>query len=52
MTGVAGTGLLAALLFEPVAAGPGEPDGDWIGSGPERHAGQLQFAAVPAVTVR
>ena len=37
-TGVAGTGLLAAVLFDAVGGGPGESDGHRRGDGAARYA--------------
>jgi hypothetical protein len=51
MTGVAGTGLLAGLLFEPVAAGPANLTVTGSASGPNSTPVSLQFAAVAAVRV-
>jgi len=51
-TGVAGTGLLAALLFETVGPGPANLTVNGSASAPGGAPVMLQFAAVPAVTVR
>jgi general secretion pathway protein D len=51
VTGVAGTGLLAGLLFEPVAAGPANLTVTGSASGPNGGAVSLQFSGVPAVRV-
>jgi general secretion pathway protein D len=51
MIGVAGTGLLAGLLFEPVAAGPANLAVTGSASGPNGSPVSLQFAAVAAVRV-
>ena len=51
-TGVAGTGLLAALLFETVAPGPANLTVNGSASGPGGAPVSLQFAPIPAVTVR
>jgi len=52
MTGVAGTGLLAALLFEPVAAGQANLTVTATATAPGGAPVPLQFAPVPPVTVR
>jgi len=52
ITGVAGTGLLAGLLFEPVAAGAANLNVTGSASGPNGNAVTLQFSAVPAVRVQ
>jgi len=52
VTGVAGTGLIAALLFETVGAGQANLSVTGSASGPGGAPVALQFAAVPAVTVR
>src|SRR5688572_7818357 len=52
MTGVAGTGLLAALLFETVGPGTTSITVNGSASGPGGTPVALQFAAVPTVTVR
>ena len=49
LTGVAGTGLLAGLLFEPVAAGPANLAVTGSASGPNGSPVSLQFASVAAV---
>jgi general secretion pathway protein D len=51
VTGVAGTGLLAGLLFEPVASGPANLAVTGSASGPNGAPVSLQFAAVAAVRV-
>jgi type II secretory pathway component GspD/PulD (secretin) len=51
-TGVAGTGLIAALLFETVGPGPANLAVNGSASGPGGIPVALQFASVPAVTVR
>ena len=51
-TGVAGTGLLAALLFETVGPGDANLRVNGSASGPGGTPVALQFAAVPTVTVR
>jgi type II secretory pathway component GspD/PulD (secretin) len=51
VTGVAGTGLLAGLLFEPVAAGPANLSVTGSASGPNGSPVSLQFSAVPVVRV-
>ena len=52
MTGVAGTGLIAALLFEPVAAGQANLTITATATSPGGAPVPLQFAPVPPVTVR
>jgi hypothetical protein len=52
VTGVAGTGLLAALLFETVGPGPANLAVTGSASGPTGTPVTLQFAPIPAVTVR
>jgi len=52
LTGVAGTGLLAALVFEAVAAGPANLMVTGSASGPNGTPVSLQFGPVPNVTVR
>lgn len=52
MTGVAGTGLLAALLFEPVAPGQANLTVSATATAPSGMPVPLQFAPVPPVTVR
>jgi type II secretory pathway component GspD/PulD (secretin) len=52
MTGVAGTGLLAALLFEPVAAGSANLNITATATSPGGSPVPLQFAPIPPVTVR
>ena len=51
-TGVAGTGLLAALLFEAVGPGAGNLSVTGTASGPTGMPVPLQFAPVSAVTVK
>jgi type II secretory pathway component GspD/PulD (secretin) len=51
-TGVAGTGLLAAVLFDAVGGGPANLSVTGAGTGPRGTGVPLQFAPVPAVTVR
>ena len=50
-TGVAGTGLLAGLLFEPVAAGPANLAVTGSATGANGAPAVLQFGAAPAVRV-
>ena len=52
MTGVAGTGLLAALVFEPVTAGQANLTVTATATAPGGAPVPLQFAPVPPVTVR
>jgi hypothetical protein len=52
VTGVAGTGLLAALLFDAVAAGPANLSVTASATAPGGAPVPLQFAPVPTVTVR
>jgi general secretion pathway protein D len=52
LTGVAGTGLLAALVFEAVAAGPANLAVTGSASGPNGAPVSLQFGPIPNVTVR
>lgn len=52
VTGVAGTGLLAALLFETVGPGPANLTVSGSASGPSGSPVLLQFAPIPGVTVR
>jgi general secretion pathway protein D len=52
VTGVAGTGLLAALLFETVGPGPANLTVNGSASGPGGSPVLLQFAPIPGVTVR
>jgi type II secretory pathway component GspD/PulD (secretin) len=52
MTGVAGTGLLAALLFEPVAPGQANLTVSATATAPSGMPVPLQFAPIPPVTVR
>jgi type II secretory pathway component GspD/PulD (secretin) len=51
-TGVAGTGLLAALMFEPVTAGPANLTVTATAAVPGGAPVPLQFAPIPPVTVR
>ena len=51
-TGVAGTGLLAALLFETVGQGPADLAISGSASTPGGAPVMLQFAPVPMITVR
>jgi general secretion pathway protein D len=52
VTGVAGTGLLAALLFETVGPGPANLSVAGSASGPGGAAVSLQFSPIPPVSVR
>ena len=52
LTGVAGTGLLAALVFETIAPGPANLMVTGSASGPNGTPVTLQFGPVPNVTVR
>ena len=52
LTGVAGTGLLAALVFDTVAPGPANLNVTGSASGPTGTPVSLQFGPVPNVTVR
>ena len=52
ITGVAGTGLVAALLFDAIAAGPANLSVTATASSPGGGPVPLQFAPVPPVTVR
>ena len=52
LTGVAGTGLLAALVFDTVAPGPANLNVTGSASGPNGTPVALQFGPVPNVTVR
>jgi len=52
VTGVAGTGLLAALLFETVGPGQANLTVNGSASGPGGTPVTLQFAPIPAVTVK
>jgi general secretion pathway protein D len=52
MTGVAGTGLLAALVFEPITAGQANLAVTATATAPGGAPVPLQFAPVPPVTVR
>jgi type II secretory pathway component GspD/PulD (secretin) len=52
VTGVAGTGMLAALLFDAIGPGPAGFSLTGTASGPAGAQVNLQFAPVPAVTVR
>lgn len=51
-TGVAGTGLLAAILFDAVGGGAANLTVTGSGTGPRGTPVQLTFGQVPAVTVR
>jgi general secretion pathway protein D len=51
-TGVAGTGLLAALMFEPVAPGAANLNVTATATAPGGSPVPLQFAPIPPVTVR
>jgi hypothetical protein len=51
-TGVAGTGLLAAVLFDAVGGGPANLTVTGAATGPRGAPVPLQFGAPPAVTVR
>jgi hypothetical protein len=51
-TGVAGTGLLAALLFDTIGPGAAGVTVTGTGSGPGGAPLSLQFAPVSPVTVR
>ena len=51
-TGVAGTGLLAAVLFDAVGGGPANITITGTATAPGGGAASLQVAPVPAVTVR
>jgi hypothetical protein len=51
-TGVAGTGLLAAVLFDSVAAGAGNLSITGTATAPDGTPASLQITPVPAVTVR
>jgi hypothetical protein len=52
VTGVAGTGMLAALLLEAIGPGPANLAVTGTATAPGGAPVQLQFAPVPAVTVR
>jgi hypothetical protein len=52
VTGVAGTGLLAALLFDAIASGPSNLSLTASATAPGGAPVPLQFAPVPTVTVR
>jgi general secretion pathway protein D len=52
VTGVAGTGMLAALLFDAIGPGPANFQLTGTASGPAGAQVTLQFPPVPAVTVR
>jgi len=52
LTGVAGTGLLAALVFDTIAPGPANLNVTGSASGPTGTPVSLQFGPVPNVTVR
>ena len=51
-TGVAGTGLLSAILFDAVGGGPANMTVTGTGSGPSGAPVPLIFGATPGVTVR
>ena len=51
-TGVAGSGVLAAVLFDAVGAGPANLTVTGTGAGPAGAPRPLQFAPVPVVGVR
>jgi len=51
-TGVAGTGLLSALLFDTVGPGPANLSVTGTGSAPGGGSLALQFAPTPTVTVK
>jgi type II secretory pathway component GspD/PulD (secretin) len=51
-TGVAGTGLLAAILFDAVGGGPASFTVTGTAAGPRGTPVTLQFSQTPAVTVR
>jgi hypothetical protein len=51
-TGVAGTGLLAALLFDAIGAGPANLTVTAMATGPGGRPVALQFASIPPVTVK
>ena len=51
-TGVAGTGLLSAVLFDAVGGGPANLAVTGAGTGPRGAPIPLVFAPVPTVTVR
>ena len=51
-TGVSGTGLLAAILFDAVGGGPANLTVTGAGTGPRGTPVSLVFAPVPMVTVR
>lgn len=51
-TGVAGTGLLGAILFDAVGGGPANLTVTGSASGPRGTPVPLQFAPAPTVTVR
>jgi len=51
VTGVAGTGLLAGLLFDAIGAGPANLVVTGSATGPNGSPVSLQFAPVPAVSV-
>ena len=50
--GVAGTGTLAGILFDAIAAGPANLALTGSGSAPGGAPLNLQFSSVPVVTVR
>ena len=51
-TGVAGTGLLTAILFDAIGPGPANITITGTGAAPGGGALGVQFAPVPEVTVR
>ena len=51
-TGVAGTGVLAAVVFDAIAPGPANLTITGTATAPGGGPLQLQFAAAPAVAVR
>ncbi len=51
-TGVAGTGLLGAVLFDAVGGGPANLSITGAATAPRGTPVQLQFATPPAVTVK
>jgi hypothetical protein len=52
VTGVAGTGLLAAVVFDAVGGGPASLAITGTATAPDGSPASLQVAPVPAVTVR
>ena len=52
VTGVAGTGLLAALLFDAIGTGPANLMVTAMATGPGGRPVALQFAPIPPVTVK